>query len=305
MARGPRARTAPDTVLVIDKAAGMTSHDVVARVRRIVGSRKVGHAGTLDPMATGVLVLGVERATRLLGHLTKDDKEYEATIRLGASTVTDDAEGETVATVDASAVADEQVHRGVRALTGRLQQVPSAVSAVKIHGVRSYRRVRAGEQPDLPARPVTVSQFAVRDIARGRAPGVVDVEVTVVCSAGTYVRALARDLGEALGVGGHLTTLRRTRAGAFSLADALTLEQLQDTWPAAGVPLLAAVRAQFGVLTVDADHAIRVRHGAAVGISAVSGPLPARGPVGLASGDELLSLAEVRDGKLHPLAVLA
>src|SRR5688500_7285143 len=193
----------------------MTSQDVVARVRRLARTRKVGHAGTLDPMATGVLVVGVNRATRLLGHLTLTEKAYDASMRLGVATVTDDAEGDVVATVAADHVSDDAVLAGVAALTGDIEQVPSSVSAVKVDGQRSYKRVRAGEEVELAARRVTVSDFSVRAIRRG--PGVVDVEVSVTCSSGTYIRALARDLGAALGVGGHLTMLRRTRVGPYGL----------------------------------------------------------------------------------------
>ncbi|HEY7857637.1 MAG TPA: tRNA pseudouridine(55) synthase TruB, partial [Candidatus Nanopelagicales bacterium] len=228
MANRHRERTAPDTVVVVDKPAGMTSHDVVSRVRRIVGSRKVGHAGTLDPMATGVLVLGVERATRLLGHFLVTDKAYDATIRLGAATVTDDVEGEVLARTDASGVTDDDVRRGVRTLTGPLQQRPSAVSAIKVAGVRAHARVRAGEDVELATRPVRVLTFEVHDLRRSYDDGlaVIDLDVSVVCTSGTYVRALARDLGAHLGVGGHLTALRRTRVGPFDLAQARTLDQL-------------------------------------------------------------------------------
>ena len=201
--------SAPDGLLVVDKPAGWTSHDVVGRCRRLAGTKKVGHAGTLDPMATGVLVLGVGRATRLLGHLALTDKAYDATIRLGATTVTDDAEGEVVEQRDASGVSDEALAAAMAALTGPLSQVPSSVSAVKVDGVRSYARVRAGQAVELAPRSVVVSRFALRD---RRGP---DVDVTVACTSGTYVRALARDLGAALGVGGHLTALRRTRVGPF------------------------------------------------------------------------------------------
>jgi tRNA pseudouridine55 synthase len=188
--------SAPDGLLVVDKPAGWTSHDVVGRVRRLAGTRKVGHAGTLDPMATGVLVLGIGRATRLLGHLALTDKAYDATIRLGATTVTDDAEGELVEQRDAAAVTDDQLAAAMTALTGELQQVPSSVSAVKVDGVRSYARVRAGQSVELAARAVTVSRFELRE-RRGN-----DLDVTVECTSGTYVRALARDLGAALGSAG-------------------------------------------------------------------------------------------------------
>jgi tRNA pseudouridine55 synthase len=177
----------------------MTSHDVVGRLRRLLGTRKIGHAGTLDPMATGVLVLGVLRATRLLGHLALNTKAYTATIRLGVATTTDDAEGEVLSTADAHQVDEEAVRAGMAALTGTIEQVPSAVSAIKVDGRRAYARVRAGEQVELPARPVTVSEFALDAIHRG--DRYTDLRIRVRCSSGTYVRALARDLGARLGVG--------------------------------------------------------------------------------------------------------
>ena len=245
-----------DGLVIVDKAGGWTSHDVVARVRRLAGTRKVGHAGTLDPMATGVLVLGVGRATRLLGHLQLADKEYDATIRLGESTVTDDAEGEIVARADASHVAAEQIRAAMEPLTGDILQVPTAVSAIKVDGKRSYARVRAGEEVELAARPVTVSVFEPRDVRRGT---VTDVDVHVACSTGTYVRALARDLGAALGVGGHLTMLRRTRVGGFSLDAASPLEHLESAF--ALVPLSEAARAAFPALDVDEVTAQAVRFG--------------------------------------------
>jgi tRNA pseudouridine55 synthase len=296
-------------VVVVDKPAGMTSHDVVARVRRLVGSRKVGHAGTHDPKATGVLVLGVERATRMLGHLPLGEKEYDATIRLGVTTVTDDAEGDVVATSDASGVTEPDLRAGVAALTGPLSQVPSAVSAVKVDGVRSYRRVQAGESFELAARPVTVHEFDV--LAVRRVPldfgAVVDVDVHVACTAGTYVRALARDLGAALAVGGHLTALRRTRVGPFGLDRARTLDELTADADVGevGLPVLQVVRDALGVVEVSASDAARVRHGAAVALSAVTGD-PGEAPVGVVGPDaNLLSLAVRAGGLLRPLLVLA
>lgn len=234
----------PPGLVVVDKPDGMTSHDVVARVRRIMGTRKVGHAGTLDPMATGVLVLGIERATKLLGHLALDTKAYLATIRLGASTTTDDAQGETLSTADTSdtaAVTDEAVAAGIAKLTGHIQQRPSAVSAVKVDGKRAYARVRAGEQVELAARPVEVSRF---DLLSTRREDGLELDVMVECSSGTYVRALARDLGADLGVGGHLAALRRTRVGPFDLRVVTTLEKLAEQ-PALSLPLSDAVAAAF------------------------------------------------------------
>lgn len=247
-------------LLVVDKDPGMTSHDVVARCRRLLGTRKVGHAGTLDPMATGVLVLGVERATKMLGLLSLTTKSYTATIRLGQSTVTDDAEGETVATTDASDVSDEAIAAGVAALTGDIEQVPASVSAIKVDGKRAYARMREGETVELAARPVTVSRFDV--LARRDLPGdgFVDVDVEVDCTSGTYIRALARDLGVALGVGAHLTALRRTKVGPFGLEHARTLEQLADD-PALSLDIDAAARTAFACRTISDDEAALLANG--------------------------------------------
>ncbi|UYP20576.1 tRNA pseudouridine(55) synthase TruB [Rhodococcus sp. Z13] len=266
-------------LLVVDKPAGMTSHDVVARCRRLLGTRKVGHAGTLDPMATGVLVLGVERATKLLGLLALTTKSYTATIRLGQSTVTDDAEGETVATTDATHVTDERIAGEVAALTGDIQQVPASVSAIKIDGKRAYARMREGESVELKARPVTVSRFDV--LARRDLPedGFVDLDVEVDCSSGTYIRALARDLGTALGVGGHLTALRRTKVGPFGLEHARTLEQLADD-PRPSLDLDAAVRTAFECRTVSNEEAALLANGRwlePVGIRGVYAAVDAQG----------------------------
>ncbi|GGH89402.1 tRNA pseudouridine(55) synthase TruB [Arthrobacter liuii] len=215
-------------LVIVDKPQGWTSHDVVGRMRRLAGTRKVGHAGTLDPMATGVLVLGINKATRLLTYIVGTSKTYTATIRLGQSTVTDDAEGEVTATASAAGVTDEMIYDAVAALTGEIQQVPSSVSAIKVNGERAYARVRSGEDVKLAARPVTIHRFEVHGVRRDAAAGIVDLDVTVECSSGTYIRALARDLGNALGVGGHLTALRRTQVGPYSLDQARTLEQLAE-----------------------------------------------------------------------------
>jgi tRNA pseudouridine55 synthase len=257
---------APDGLLVVDKPAGWTSHDVVGRARRLCGTRKVGHAGTLDPMATGVLVLGIGRATRLLTFLVGCDKDYTATIRLGQTTITDDAEGEVTATVAADGVTAERLDAAVRELTGDLQQVPSSVSAIKVNGERSYHRVRAGEDVHLPPRPVTVSRFEVLAARAGDVAGipVLDVDVEVTVSSGTYVRALARDLGAALGVGGHLTALRRTRVGAFTLDQAHDLEALGEIGDPEQVPVTPiadAARAQFAVRELTAEEATAVGYG--------------------------------------------
>lgn len=257
---------APDGLLVVDKPSGWTSHDVVGRARRLCATRKVGHAGTLDPMATGVLVLGIGRATRLLTFLVGCDKDYTATIRLGQTTITDDAEGEVTATVPAGGVTAEGLRAAVRELTGDIQQVPSSVSAIKVKGERSYHRVRAGEDVELPARPVTVSRFEVLATREGEVDGlpVLDVDVEVTVSSGTYVRALARDLGSALGVGGHLTALRRTRVGAFTLDRAHGLEALGEVGDPEQIPvtpLADAARAQFTVRVLTAEETTAVGYG--------------------------------------------
>lgn len=212
--------------MIVDKPAGMTSHDVVGRCRRLFGTRKVGHAGTLDPMATGVLVIGIERATKILGLITGADKSYAATIRLGQTTSTEDAEGEVLRTVPAEQVTDEQIAAAVSALRGNIDQVPSAVSAIKVAGERSYKLAREGRAVELPARPVRIERFDV--LAVRRHDGFADVDVVVDCSSGTYIRALARDVGDALGVGGHLTALRRTAVGRYGLDEARTLDDLAE-----------------------------------------------------------------------------
>jgi tRNA pseudouridine55 synthase len=255
-------------LVVVDKPSGMTSHDVVARARRILGTRKVGHAGTLDPMATGVLVLGIERATKLLGHLALDRKTYIATLRLGSSTTTDDAEGAPLSIVDSVTVSEEEIRAGIAALTGPIDQVPSAVSAVKIDGKRAYARVRAGEQVEIPARPVEVYRFDLLGLRRE--PATIDLDVLVECSSGTYVRALARDLGAALMVGGHLTALRRTTVGPFGLAVAKTLAQLENE-PTLSLDLDAAVAAAFPRRDVDGGHALALAHGQRLPAGGIAG----------------------------------
>ena len=280
-----------DGLVVVDKPAGLTSHDVVARVRRLARTRRVGHGGTLDPMATGVLVVGIGRATRLLGHIAGHDKEYDATIRLGISTTTDDADGEVRTTTDASAVDDAAVEAAMAALVGDLMQVPSSVSAIKVDGQRAYKRVRAGEEVELAARPVQVAAFDLRE-RRG-----VDLDVHVTCSTGTYVRALARDLGAALGVGAHLTALRRTRVGGITLVHSRTLEQLDDRFDV--TPLAVAVDAALPRWDVSGDDARRLAFGqrlAPVGLPA--GPVGAFGPDGA-----VVALVEERDGAVRPVAV--
>ncbi|MGZ6792075.1 MAG: tRNA pseudouridine(55) synthase TruB, partial [Mycobacteriales bacterium] len=230
--------------------------------------------GTLDPMATGVLLLGVGKATRLLGHLALTDKEYLATVRLGQTTVTDDAEGDVLVTVDATHVTDEELRGQIALLTGDLQQVPSSVSAVKVDGVRSYARVRAGEEVALAARSVTVSDFALL-ARRGD-----DLDVRVACTSGTYVRALARDLGAALGVGAHLTALRRTRVGPFGLDAARTLEALEEAFDDAVVPLDEAVARSFPRRELTAQEAVDLSYGKKLGPTGVPGTVGAFAPDG-------------------------
>lgn len=230
--------TTVDGIVVVDKPGGWTSHDVVSRIRRLARTRRVGHAGTLDPMATGVLVLGVERATRLLGHLALREKAYEATVRLGASTVTDDAEGAVLGGASPAGLSRADVEAGIARLTGAISQVPSSVSAVKVAGERAYRRVRSGEEVTLEARSVEVAVFEL--VSMAPSGEFLDVDVRVECSSGTYIRALARDLGASLGVGGHLTSLRRTRVGAYTLSDASTMEQLDASFHVLPIATVAA-----------------------------------------------------------------
>ncbi|WP_082812477.1 tRNA pseudouridine(55) synthase TruB [Cellulomonas timonensis] len=293
---------------MVDKPQGWTSHDVVARMRRIAGTRKVGHAGTLDPMATGVLVLGVGKATRLLTYVVGADKEYTATIRLGVRTTTDDAEGELVTAVDAGAVAQEAVLAGIAALTGEIQQVPSSVSAIKVDGQRAYARVRAGEQVELAARPVTISRFsldAIRAVpATADAPAALDLDVTVVCSSGTYIRALARDLGESLGVGGHLTALRRTRVGGYPIDGARTLDELEE-WPADVpldvLPLADAARAILPARELTAAETTALSYGKRIEVA----PSDRQPVAGISPDGELVALLEARGAHAWPVLVFA
>ena len=266
----------PNGVVLVDKPQGLTSHDVVARMRRAAGTRKVGHAGSLDPMATGLLIVGVGSATRLLTHVVGTDKVYDATIRLGESTVTDDAEGDVTARAEADAVdavTGEAIGAGIRALTGPIEQVPSTVSAIKVDGKRAYARARAGEDVELAARPVTIHEFALRETRR--MPGLIDLDVTVACSSGTYIRALARDLGAALGVGGHLTMLRRTSVGPFAVAAATPLDALTGGDVAVPDVLLTPADAAarlFPVLELDPQQAIDLGHGKKLHVAAPGAP---------------------------------
>lgn len=287
-------------LVIVDKPSGFTSHDVVAKMRGIARTRRVGHAGTLDPMATGVLVLGVERATKLLGHLALTEKEYLGTIRLGQNTVTDDAEGEITSSADASGVTREAIDAGVAALTGDIMQVPSKVSAIKIDGKRSYARVRGGEEFEIPARPVTVSSFRVYDVREAVAEdgtSVLDLVVSVVCSSGTYIRAIARDLGAGLGVGGHLTALRRTRVGPYGLDAARTLDQHQEELTV--MPVAEAAASAFPRWDVDEKRAGLLLNGVRLDMPAhPPGPVAVFGPDG-----RFLVLVEEQKGKAKSLAV--
>lgn len=285
-------------LVVVDKPAGITSHDVVARVRRLAGTRKVGHAGTLDPMATGVLVVGVERATRLLGHLMLTEKAYDATARLGVTTVTDDAEGEVTATVSTAHLDEAAVRAAFAEQVGELAQVPSAVSAVKVDGVRAYQRVRSGEAVILEPRPVTVHELTVTEVRRvstGPTTEAVDVDLSLRCSSGTYVRAVARDVGAALGVGGHLTALRRTAVGPYGLGLARTLDELTASF--ALLPVAEAARAAFPSRDLDEVTAGSIRVGRALDVH-LDGMTALFAPDG-----EFLALYEPHDGGARAVAV--
>ncbi|HEV7980151.1 tRNA pseudouridine(55) synthase TruB [Amycolatopsis sp.] len=295
----PRSPAPPPGLVIVDKAPGMTSHDVVARARRIMGTRKVGHAGTLDPMATGVLVLGIERATKLLGHLALDRKTYLATLSIGVSTTTDDAEGEIFGEVDQAKlteITDAAIAAEIANLTGPIQQVPSAVSAVKIDGKRAYARVRAGEDVVLPPRPVTVYRFDL--LATRREADHLELDAVVECSSGTYVRALARDLGAALGVGGHLSALRRTTVGPFTLAKARTLEALEET-PELSLDLDSAVAAAFPRRDVDRNTARAVQFGQTVPAAGIEGTYGVFDPDG-----KVIALAADAEGVTRSVVVL-
>ncbi len=297
--------SATSGLVIVDKPGGMTSHDVVARVRRLAGTKKVGHAGTLDPMATGVLVVGVEKATRLLGYLTLTEKEYAATIRLGQSTSTDDAEGEITGTASAADVSAETLNKAVAGLLGEIRQVPPAVSAIKVGGQRAYKLTRAGAAPELQARPVTVYQFEVTAVRRAGAQ--LDIDATVRCSSGTYIRALARDLGAALGTGGHLTRLRRTKVGGYGVEDARTLEQLADRFDV--LPLAQAASAAFPRRNLSADEARRLANGGRLAVAVSTdqqastdqqSPTAAYAPDGT-----LIALVTEESGQARPLVVFA
>ena len=288
-----------DGLIVVDKPAGMTSHDVVARIRRLAKTRRVGHGGTLDPMATGVLVIGVNRATRLLTYVIGSRKSYLATIRLGQSTVTDDAEGDVTATVSAAGVTEDAVRAHLATQVGEIEQVPSAVSAIKVNGQRAYKRVREGEEVELAARRITIHRLDVLDVRHSG--DVVDVDVDVTCSSGTYIRAIARDLGRALGVGGHLTALRRTAVGGMTLAEAATLEQLEERTPdVVSLPMAEAADRAFPRREATADEARVLSHGGPLEPVGIEGPYAVFDPAG-----EVLAIVSERGGKARAEIVLA
>jgi tRNA pseudouridine55 synthase len=286
-----------DGLVVVDKPGGMTSHDVVSRLRRLAHTRRVGHGGTLDPMATGVLIIGVERATRLLTYVIGSAKSYAATIRLGQATVTDDAEGELVSSASAAEVTGAAVRTALSTFVGTIDQVPSAVSAIKIKGVRSYARVRQGESVELAARPVTISALEVLAVRAGE---LFDVDIELTCSSGTYVRAIARDLGTRLGVGGHLTALRRTAVGSFTLAEAATLDELAERPDPVNLSLDDAARRFFVHRDADADEARILSHGGPLSTVGIVGPYAVFGPDG-----SVLAIVTERDGRARADVVLA
>jgi tRNA pseudouridine55 synthase len=290
--KGP---TGPGGLIILDKPAGMTSHDVVGKVRRITGTRRVGHAGTLDPMATGVLVLGVERSTKLMNHLVLTDKTYRATIRLGSSTSTDDAEGTVLSTASTADLDPAGIEAAIASLTGQILQRPSSVSAIKVDGERAYARVRAGETVELAARPVTVERFEVVSAFR-RVEQFCDFDVLVDCSSGTYIRALARDLGELLGVGGHLTALRRTRVGVFGLEQALTLDQLGELADPIMLPLPRAIASTMPVRTLAADEASELTFGRTIAPAGIEGTYG-----GIAETGEAVALLRESGGRARPV----
>jgi len=290
-----RPPAGPGGLIIVDKPAGVTSHDVVAQVRRLVGTRRVGHAGTLDPMATGVLIIGIERATKLMTHLLLDNKTYLATMRLGVSTDTDDADGTVTATADASLLDLDTIARAMHERVGSVLQRPSDVSAIKVDGRRSYALVRAGIEVSLAERPVSVHRFDL--VGSPSAVGAaMDVDVVVDCSSGTYVRALARDVGAALGVGGHLTALRRTRVGPFTLADAIGLAELAGCANPITLPLPAAIAATMPVRLLTEEQAQELTFGRTIDLGHIPGTYG-----GLAPDGHAVALLRDSAGRARPV----
>jgi tRNA pseudouridine55 synthase len=283
-------------IVVVDKPAGMTSHDVVGRCRRIFATRRVGHAGTLDPMATGVLVIGVERATKILGLLTAATKSYAATVRLGQTTSTEDAEGELLQSVSAGHVTEQAIEAAVAGLRGDISQVPSSVSAIKVGGRRAYQLVREGQTVELQARPARIDRFDV--LAVRRHGELVDLDVEVDCSSGTYIRALARDLGDALGVGGHLTSLQRTRVGRFGLDQARTLDDLAER-PALSLTLDEACLLMFPRRELTAEEAEATSHGRPLSPAGIDGVYAARD-----AGGRVMALLRDEGSRTRPVVVI-
>lgn len=316
----PRAtHPAPDGLVIVDKPAGWTSHDVVALTRRLAGTKKVGHAGTLDPDATGVLILGVGKATKLLHYLTSAGKAYAATVRFGAATNTDDAAGEYTSTPGATPADLTALPAAAERYRGEIMQVPCAVSAIKVNGQRAYKLAREGDAPNLTARPVTITALELGEGTPAALPDgtpVVDVPLTLECSSGTYVRALARDLGAELGVGAHLTALRRTRVGAFGLDSARSLEALAAAVTSAGTipvqPLEAALRETFNALAVTEAQARALSYGQRVEEFEIPGPETARTAatktfnlwVATADTGKVIGLVEPRANALKPVWVI-
>ena len=292
--------SAADGFVVVDKAGAMTSHDVVAVGRRVLGTRKVGHAGTLDPMATGILILGFGNGTRLLQYITDGDKSYRATIALGATTVTDDVEGEVISRATQSQLADitdEQIHSALASMRGVISQRPSSVSAVKVDGKRAHERVRAGEVFELASREVTISQLDVLEIRRSAVAIQIDIEVT--CSAGTFIRAIARDLGATLNVGGHLTLLRRTRVASFGEDVANSFERFKSgDFETLG--LIDVARSIFKVRELTLEEAQELSFGRKISASPLTGIYAA-----ISTSNELIALLENRDDGAKPIAVFA
>ncbi|HUJ04689.1 MAG TPA: tRNA pseudouridine(55) synthase TruB [Streptosporangiaceae bacterium] len=291
-------------LVIVDKSGGMTSHDVVARIRLLAGTRRVGHAGTLDPMATGVLLIGVEKATRLLGHLALAEKEYAATIRLGQSTITDDAEGEVIPASapparPAAGIGEPELRAALSNLTGEIQQVPPKISAIKIKGKRAYHLTRSGASPELAPRTVTVARL---DLLAARPAGdFLDLDVTVTCSSGTYIRAIARDLGVALGTGGHLTALRRTRVGPYEVAAARTLDELAENFEF--TPLAVAAEAAFPSLRLTAEQARLVSHGVRLRACTADAAADAGTVAAFDPDHNLIALLTAQNDEMQPLAV--
>jgi tRNA pseudouridine55 synthase len=292
-----------DGLIVVDKPGGMTSHDVVARIRRLAKTRRVGHGGTLDPMATGVLIIGVNKATRLLTYVIGSPKSYAATIRLGEATITDDAEGDVTSSASTGAVTEEAIRAQLTARTGEIEQIPSAVSAIKINGERAYKRVRDGESVEIPSRRVTIHSQEILDIRRVTLDdrAVVDVDIEVSCSSGTYIRAIARDLGADLGVGGHLTALRRTAVGGLTLAEASTLPELEERAPdVIGLPMAQAAARAFARREATEEETRILRHGGPLPAVGIAGPYAVFDPAGA-----LLAIVSEKEGSAKPEIVLS